>query len=146
MPESMLQEQEPELGKDLLSDLLGFNSEDAINNIIQQFGEDDLDYMDVARTFYYSCPTIPCLYILFIVLITDVQLFLCQCLPSLSSSILDLSDISYWFTYIINLTFSLSIYFGMNVLLYREFSSQVERCHIENITMLQLFPTTLLFL
>ena len=48
MPESMLQEQEPELGKDLLSDLLRLNSEDAIDNIIQQFGEDDLDDTDIA--------------------------------------------------------------------------------------------------
>ena len=42
-PESMLQEQEPELGKDLLSDLLGLNSEDVVDNIIQLFGEDDTD-------------------------------------------------------------------------------------------------------
>jgi hypothetical protein len=43
MPESMLQEQEPELGKDLLGDLLGLNSEDVVDNIIQLFGEDDTD-------------------------------------------------------------------------------------------------------
>jgi len=42
-PESMLQEQEPELGKDLLGDLLGLNSEDVVDNIIQLFGEDDTD-------------------------------------------------------------------------------------------------------
>ena len=42
-PESMLQEQESELGKDLLSDLLGLNSEDVVDNIIQLFGEDDTD-------------------------------------------------------------------------------------------------------
>jgi hypothetical protein len=42
-PQSMLQEQEPELGKDLLSDLLGLNSEDVVDNIIQLFGEDDAD-------------------------------------------------------------------------------------------------------
>ena len=41
--ESMLQEQEPELGKDLLGDLLGLNSEDVVDNIIQLFGEDDTD-------------------------------------------------------------------------------------------------------
>ena len=46
-PESILQEQEPELGEDLLSDLLGLNSEDAIDNIIQEFGEDDIDDMDI---------------------------------------------------------------------------------------------------
>jgi hypothetical protein len=42
-PESMLQEQEPELGKDLLGDLLGLNSEDVVDNIIQLFSEDDTD-------------------------------------------------------------------------------------------------------
>jgi len=42
-PESMLQEQEPKLGKDLLSDLLGLNSEDVVDNIIQLFGKDDTD-------------------------------------------------------------------------------------------------------
>jgi hypothetical protein len=42
-PQSMLQEQEPELGKDLLGDLLGLNSEDVVDNIIQLFGEDDTD-------------------------------------------------------------------------------------------------------
>ena len=41
--ESMLQEQEPELGKDLLGDLLGLNSEDVVDNIIQLIGEDDTD-------------------------------------------------------------------------------------------------------
>jgi hypothetical protein len=34
-PQSMLQEQEPELGKDLLGDLLGLNSEDVVDNIIR---------------------------------------------------------------------------------------------------------------
>jgi hypothetical protein len=43
MPQSMLQEQEPELGKDLLSDLLGLNSEDVVDNIIQLFSEYDTD-------------------------------------------------------------------------------------------------------
>jgi hypothetical protein len=38
MPQSMLQEQEPELGKDL-GDLLRLNSEDVVDNIIQLFGE-----------------------------------------------------------------------------------------------------------
>jgi hypothetical protein len=41
--QSMLQEQEPELGKDLLGDLLGLNLEDVVDNIIQLFGEDDTD-------------------------------------------------------------------------------------------------------
>jgi hypothetical protein len=35
MPQSMLQEQEPELGKDLLGDLLGLNLEDVVDNIIR---------------------------------------------------------------------------------------------------------------
>ena len=41
--ESMLQEQEPEPGRDLLTDLLGLDSEDIINRIIQQNGDDDDD-------------------------------------------------------------------------------------------------------
>jgi hypothetical protein len=40
-PESMLREQEPELGKDLLADLLGLDPEDVIDKIIQEMGEDD---------------------------------------------------------------------------------------------------------
>jgi hypothetical protein len=42
MSQSMLQEQEPEPGEDL-NDLLGLDSEDAIDNIIQLFGKDDND-------------------------------------------------------------------------------------------------------
>ena len=101
----MLQEQESELGKGLLSDLLRLNSEDAINNIIQVFGEDDLDDMDIAWTFYYSC--LP-----FHVCIScsshQSQMFYCFCARYIHvclcspHSILDLSDISYWFTYIMN--------------------------------------------
>jgi hypothetical protein len=39
-PESHLLEQEPEIGEDLLADLLGYDSEDIIDQIIQDFGED----------------------------------------------------------------------------------------------------------
>ena len=42
-PQSMLQDEEPDSVKDLLSDLLGLNSEDAIDEIIQEFGDDDHD-------------------------------------------------------------------------------------------------------
>jgi len=42
-PQSMLQDKEPDSVKDLLSDLLGLNSEDAIDEIIQEFGDDDHD-------------------------------------------------------------------------------------------------------
>ena len=39
-PESDLLEQEPEIGEDLLADLLGHDSEDIIDKIIQDFGKD----------------------------------------------------------------------------------------------------------
>ena len=45
-PQSMLQDEEPDSAKDLLSDLLGLNSEDAIDEIIQEFGDDDHDDAD----------------------------------------------------------------------------------------------------
>lgn len=41
-PESVMQEMEPD-GEDLLGELLGLNSEDAIDKIIQDFGEDSGD-------------------------------------------------------------------------------------------------------
>src|ERR1700727_963211 len=37
--ESMLQEQEPEPGRDFLADLLGLNSEDIMDKIIQEIGD-----------------------------------------------------------------------------------------------------------
>ena len=39
--ESMLREREPEHGRDLLADLLGLDSEDIINRIIQENGDND---------------------------------------------------------------------------------------------------------
>jgi hAT family C-terminal dimerisation region len=42
-PESMLQEREPEPGRDLLAALLGAHSEDIINRIIQENGDGDDD-------------------------------------------------------------------------------------------------------
>jgi len=39
-PESNLLEQEPELGRDLLANLLGLDLEDAIDKIVQYIGED----------------------------------------------------------------------------------------------------------
>jgi hypothetical protein len=42
-PQSMLQDEEPDSAKDLLSDLLSLNSEDAINEIIQELADDDHD-------------------------------------------------------------------------------------------------------
>ena len=42
-PQSMLQDEEPDSARDLLSDLLSLNSEDAIDEIIQEFGDDDHD-------------------------------------------------------------------------------------------------------
>lgn len=44
--ELLLEELEPESGKDLLADLLGLNSEDAIDTIIRDFGEDSGDDED----------------------------------------------------------------------------------------------------
>jgi hypothetical protein len=44
--ELLLEELEPESGKDLLTDLLGLNSEDAIDTIIWDFGEDSGDDED----------------------------------------------------------------------------------------------------
>lgn len=40
-PESMLQEQESELGRDLLADLLRLDTEDVIDQIIQETGDND---------------------------------------------------------------------------------------------------------
>jgi hypothetical protein len=40
-PESLMQETETEPGKDFLADLLGLDSEDIIDKIIQDFGDDD---------------------------------------------------------------------------------------------------------
>jgi len=48
--ESSLLEVEPEVGKDLLGDLLGLNSEDAIDTIIWDFGEDSGDDEDEDTT------------------------------------------------------------------------------------------------
>ena len=42
-PESFLQDQEPDLEEDLLADLLRLDSEDAIDRIIHDFGDDDFD-------------------------------------------------------------------------------------------------------
>ena len=51
MPESDLLEQEPEIGQDLLADLLsGCNFEDIINKIIQDFGEDGGDDQEADGT------------------------------------------------------------------------------------------------
>ena len=50
-PESDLLEQEPEIGQDLLADLLsGHNSEGIIDKIIQKFGEDGGDYQEADGT------------------------------------------------------------------------------------------------
>ena len=48
--ESMLQEQEPEPGRDLLANLLGLDSEDIIDRIIQENGDDD---DDMACTMFF---------------------------------------------------------------------------------------------
>ena len=45
-PESFLQDQEPDLDEDLLSHLLALDSEDAIDRIIHDFGDDDGDDFD----------------------------------------------------------------------------------------------------
>jgi hypothetical protein len=42
-PESMSQEQEPEPGRDLLADLLGLDSEDIMDKIIQEIGDGNDD-------------------------------------------------------------------------------------------------------
>ena len=43
--ESMMQELEPEVGKDLLADLLGHDSEDIIDQIILEMDDDEDDDM-----------------------------------------------------------------------------------------------------
>jgi hypothetical protein len=45
MLKSMMQELEPEVGKDLLTDLLGHDSEDIINQIILEMDDDEDDDM-----------------------------------------------------------------------------------------------------
>jgi hypothetical protein len=45
-PESFLRDQEPDLDEDLLADLLALDSEDAIDRIIYDFGDDDGDNFD----------------------------------------------------------------------------------------------------
>lgn len=47
-PESFLRDQEPDLDEDLLADLLGLDSEDAIDRIIHDFGDDDGNDFDTA--------------------------------------------------------------------------------------------------
>ena len=44
-PESMMQEPEPEVGKDLLADLLGHDSEDIIDQIILEMDDEEDDDM-----------------------------------------------------------------------------------------------------
>jgi hypothetical protein len=48
MPESFLQDQEPDLDEDLLADLLRLDSEDTIDRIIHNFGDDDGNNFDTA--------------------------------------------------------------------------------------------------
>jgi hypothetical protein len=47
-PESFLQDQEPDLDEDLLADLLGLDSEDIVDRIIHDIGDDDGDDFDTA--------------------------------------------------------------------------------------------------
>ena len=44
-PESMMQEPEPEVGKDLLADLLGHDSEDIIDQIVLEMDDEEDDDM-----------------------------------------------------------------------------------------------------
>ena len=45
MPESMMQEPEPEVGKDLLTNLLGHDSKDIIDQIILEMDDEEDDDM-----------------------------------------------------------------------------------------------------